>query len=287
MIQSANRRLTMSAKVIVVALRKGGVGKTTISTNLAIFLANQKHDPKKVLLIDADPQGNATSSIASRDFYEKDGERISYKELFDIMNEYDIDNPSSLRPNKAILRTKYPNLHMLPTWGIRNRLHGAGAILTGKPYIVSDIIDNIKDNYDFIIVDTAPSNGVFENSFFKTATSIMGVVNGKRYSDTGFELLQKSIAQLRQRERIDAKIDYIVMNHYNPQLKLDKEVLSILKELEEKQKMFKVFVIPQNQIVNNIAKNKSNLFDTNTPISHHFQDIANTLIKGDTDAQSI
>ncbi len=266
-------------QIIVVALQKGGVGKTTVATNLAIFLANWKFSDKRVLFIDADPQGNGTSGICPNDFYMEGDKKILSKELFDVMNEYDPKNPSSLQPQNVILGTNYPNLHILPTWSNRKRLQGATAVLTSNPYIIQDIIDSVRDDYDFIIVDTAPSNGIFEKAFFKVATSIMGVVNGKRYADTGFQLLQESIVELQQRERITAKIDCVVLNHYTKNLTLDQNTYKILKELEEKMHAFKLFVLPQNQNVNNIATSNSNLFDTNTPISHEFQAMANHLIK--------
>ena len=130
-------------KVIALANQKGGVGKTTTAVNLSAALAEAG---KKILLIDSDAQGNATSGLGCR--CSKDE-----KTLYDvIIDEIDI--------NEAILHTKYKNLDLCPS---NVELSGAEIELVeadDRAYRLKKALEKVKDSYDFIFIDCPPSLGL-------------------------------------------------------------------------------------------------------------------------------
>ena len=141
-------------KIISIANQKGGVGKTTTSINMAALLAKRG---KKVLLVDADPQGNATSGLG----ISKDCEFSTYDIL---INDVEISN--------TIQSCKVKNLDVCPT---NMSLAGAEVELVsavGREYRMKDKLDKAKDHYDFILIDCPPSLGLITLNSLAASDSV-------------------------------------------------------------------------------------------------------------------
>ena len=138
-----NRKTWIYVKIIAIANQKGGVGKTTTSVNLAASLAVLE---QKVLLVDADPQGNATTGVG-----------YDLKELKATIYECLVDG---LEPKEAILKTDIENLFLLPS---NIDLVGAELEMLNfeeKESIMTKVLAKVKDDYDYILIDCSPSLGL-------------------------------------------------------------------------------------------------------------------------------
>lgn len=136
------------SKIIAIANQKGGVGKTTTSVNLAASLAVLE---QKVLLVDADPQGNATTGVG-----------YDLKELKATIYECLVDG---LEPKEAILKTDIENLFLLPS---NIDLVGAELEMLNfeeKESVMAKVLAKVKDDYDYILIDCSPSLGFVDREF--------------------------------------------------------------------------------------------------------------------------
>ena len=144
------------SKIIAIANQKGGVGKTTTSVNLAASLAVLE---QKVLLVDADPQGNATTGVG-----------YDLKELKATIYECLVDG---LEPKEAILKTDIENLFLLPS---NIDLVGAELEMLNfeeKESIMAKVLAKVKDDYDYILIDCSPSLGLLTVNSLAAANSVM------------------------------------------------------------------------------------------------------------------
>ncbi len=213
--------------VIALVNQKGGVGKTTTAVNLSAFLGKKK---KKVLLIDIDPQANATSGLG-----------ISKAELEDTV--YDVlinDVPMS----EVIYETSADNVDICPT-----NINLAGAeielvSLISREQILKKAIEEIKDNYDYIIIDCPPSLGLLAINALTAADGIIIPIQGEYYALEGLSQLIDTINIIKKKINPDIEILGVVLTMFNMRTQLSKQVR------EEVEKYFgkAVFntIIPRN-----------------------------------------
>ena len=214
-------------KVIVVANQKGGVGKTTTSINLSAYLADTK---KKTLLIDCDPQGNASSGIG----IDKDAVEASVYDV--LVNDETIEN--------NIIETKYKNLYVIPS---NVDLAGAEIELVSaknREFLLRDKIKSIKENYDFIIIDCPPSLGLLTLNAFAAADSVIIPIQCEYYALEGLGSLTKTVSTIKQSINPYIEIEGILLTMFDKRTNLSTVVYEEVKKYFP-DKVYKT-VIPRN-----------------------------------------
>lgn len=180
------------ARVITVTISKGGVGKTTTSVNLA---AEYGIHGKKVLLIDMDEQGNATVSSTG-----KPKEEFAWKGVFDMMRAFKIADPSTFISPSSI-----PNVDVLPSNPMTNQILNQLPILKMQygyaEYVyLSACLEQIKNKYDIIIIDTPPAKNNLTLSAIFASDDVIIPLKADQYS---MESLTETIAMIRSLEKAE------------------------------------------------------------------------------------
>ena len=214
-------------RIIAVANQKGGVGKTTTSINLAACLAEKG---KKVLAVDMDPQGNLTSGLG----VDKDSVEKYIYEL--IIGEVDIKEVI----NKEVLE----NLDIIPT---SIDLSAAEIELIGvddKEYILRNAIDQVKDQYDFVIIDCPPSLSMLTINAMTTADSVIVPIQCEYYALEGLSQLIHTVELVKDRLNSKLEIEGVVFTMYDARTNLSLQVVENVKD-NLQQNIYKT-IIPRN-----------------------------------------
>ena len=214
-------------RIIAVANQKGGVGKTTTSTNLSACLAELN---KKVLLIDIDPQGNATSGVG-----------VDKNQLENTVYEMII---GECEMEECLLKDVIDNLDLLPS---NVNLSGAEIDLIGveeREYILKKKIDEIKDNYDFIVIDCPPSLNMLTVNAMTTADSVLVPIQCEYYALEGLSQLIHTINLVKERLNPTLEIEGVVFTMYDARTNLSLQVVENVKS-DLKQNVYKT-IIPRN-----------------------------------------
>lgn len=214
--------------VISVVNQKGGVAKTTTAVNLAAAIGQKN---KKVLLVDLDPQGNATSGIG----ISKKG--LKYTTYDVIMGE--------VRPSEAIVSTTYKNVWVLPATQTLAEGELRLAAFDNKTLQLKKAILQIKDDYDIIIVDCLPSLGVLALNGLSACDRIIIPMQCEPYSLEGVAELLASVKRVKNSTNKGLQIMGIVFTMLDKRLTVNREVMEHIKQNFPADTIFKT-EIPRN-----------------------------------------
>lgn len=215
------------SKVIAIANQKGGVGKTTTAVNLSACLAKMG---KKILIIDIDPQGNATSGLGG-------DSKKTEKSIYDVLI-------NSTPLNEVIYESDYKNLFICPS---NPALSGAEVELVtvmGREYQLKSAVEEVRSEYDYIIMDCPPSLGLITLNAFTACDSVLVPIQCEYYALEGLSSLTGTIKRVKKVLNPKIEIEGVLLTMFDARTNLAIQVVDEVKKYFP-DKVYKT-IIPRN-----------------------------------------
>ncbi len=212
-------------KIIAITNQKGGVGKTTTSVNLSASLASEG---KKTILIDCDPQCNSTSGLGISDYKTT---------IYDCLADPD-------KTENAVIKTKYNNLYIIPSSPNLSAVEIELAYEDKREFFLSAVIKKIRDDYDFIIIDSPPALGMITINILTAADSALIPVQCEYYALEGLSQLIGTIRMIKKKLNPNIDIEGVLGTMYDGRTNLSIQVLDEVKKYFP-DKVYKT-IIPRN-----------------------------------------
>ncbi|QUI21103.1 ParA family protein [Vallitalea pronyensis] len=250
------------ARIIAVANQKGGVGKTTTTVNLSACLAEKG---KKVLTIDIDPQGNTTRGFG-----------IDKRKLKNTVYELLLGQAST---KKCIIKRVFKNISLIPA---DVELAGAEIELVqleDNSFVLKKYIDEIRDNYDYVIIDCPPSLSTLTVNALTTADTVLVPIQCEFFALEGLSQLMYTINLVKKRLNPNLEIEGVVFTMYDARTNLSLQVVDEVKKELKRTNIYKT-IIPRNVRLGEAPSHglPINIYDTHSKGAESYRLLADEVI---------
>lgn len=252
-------------KIIAIANQKGGVGKTTTSINLAASLGVLE---KKVLLIDADPQANATSGL---------GIDVETVELgtYQLLEH-------SIKAEEAIVKTSSPNLDIIPSHIDLVAIEIELVDQDEREYMLKKAIGHLRDQYDYILIDCAPSLGLLTLNALTASDSVIIPIQCEYFALEGLGKLLNTIKSVQKIHNKNLDIEGLLLTMYDSRLRLSNQVVDeVQKHFNE---MVFTTIIQRNVRLSEAPSYGESIinYDASSKGANNYLSLAHEIIKKNT-----